>query len=262
MTPAEINFYREISTEILWNLTGRRLGPSCPIVLRPCKKSCVGEGPWIYSGGAFYGSPWIPYIDGGGVWRNASVCGCQTECHCGDELQEIRLDGPVYDIESVQVGTTTLPDTAYRVDYVGGGRGHVLVRTDGGTWPTCQDMAAPVGSADTFAITYRTGVQWPEGLTLAHSLLFCHLARGCRGQGACSCKLPANMTRMSRQGVTQEFLDRTDLQAQGLTGLPVVDQFILSVNPYRQASPSRVYSPDIYRRGQRFTYETRPGMGV
>jgi hypothetical protein len=39
----------------------------------------------------------------------------------------------------------------------------------------------------------------------------------------------------------------TLLYAEGLTGIPEADMWLLAVNPFRQRSPSRVYSPD-YRR--------------
>jgi hypothetical protein len=81
----------------------------------------------------------------------------------------------------------------------------------------------------------------------AYSELVCHLLKGCNGGGACGCKMPANVTRLSRQGVDQEFTDPTLLYTEMRTGLPGVDLWLMSANPHRLTSPSRVFSPD-YRR--------------
>lgn len=235
---------RAIATEILWSLSGRRYGPMCPITIRPCLRACA-DGSGLFAG-ALWGSPWIPYVDGAGVWRNASVCGCKQDCSC-TELSEIALEGYVYDIVSVMEGAVTLDPADYRVDYAGGWR---LVRTDGETWPTCQDMAAEVGEANTLAVTYRTGLPLGPAGEAAMGALACHLLRECT-PGACTCKLPANATRVSRQGVEIEFTEATELRLHGWTGIPAADAWLRAVNPYGQSSPSRVYSVD-YRR-PRFT---------
>jgi hypothetical protein len=156
---------------------------------------------------------WMPYLGADGAWRNAAVCGCQSQCSCS-ELCEVRLDGPVYDIVEVLVDGEALVPEAYRVDVP-----NRLVRTDGECWPACQDMAAPCGEPGT------------------------------------ACKLPGNTTRLARQGstlayrqgVTVEGFDPTVVFAEGRTGLPGVDMWIATVNPYGQPYASRVYSPDMRR---------------
>ncbi|MFC8466005.1 hypothetical protein [Streptomyces sp. NPDC057250] len=185
--------------------------------------------------------PWIPYLGRDGQWRNASVCGCASDCSCG-ELCEIRLVGPVYDIVAVEENGTTLPEDAYRVDSV-----NMLVRTDGGCWPDCQDMAAPCGDPDTLCVTYRTGLPLDESAIAAVSELTCHYLKGCQPSGSCSCKRNPNLTRVTRQGVELEMADPTLLYSEGRTGLPITDAWLLSVNPNRLPSASRVYSPDFRR---------------
>jgi hypothetical protein len=240
-TEAQILRARRIATELLYRLSGMQYGPSCPITVRPCLRKCA-EGSSLFAG-ALWSSPWIPYVDGAGVWRNASVCGCRQSCSC-TELSEISLDGTVYDIVSVQLGPDVMPAEDYRLDYAKGWR---LVRLDGEAWPSCQDMAAEVGDEGAFAVTYRTGIPLDYSGQAAYDALVCHLLRECGGVGACSCKLPANVTRVSRQGVDIEFAEATELRLNGWTGVPATDAWLRAVNPYGQTSPSRVYSVDYPR---------------
>jgi hypothetical protein len=240
MPEEEVERWQLIASQILWRLSGMRWGPSCPVTVRPCRKACLDAAPISFQTGAGTG-PWIPYIGADGQWRNASVCGCASDCSCG-ELCEIRLVGPVYDIVQIQDGDQVLVPEAYRVDVP-----NLLVRTDGECWPTCQDMAAPCGTEGTLCVTYRTGLPLDAAAIAAVSELTCHLMKGCTGGGSCGCKANPNITRMTRQGVQWEKADPTLLYSEGRTGLPSVDLWLHTVNPYRQMSASRVYSPD-YRR--------------
>lgn len=223
-----------VATHVLWALSGRRIGP-CPVTVRPCRRACLDAwpGPVQWSG-----SPWVPYLGRDGQWRNASVCGCVSDCSCG-ELCEVKLAVPVASVTEVTVDGEVLPPEAYRVDNDG-----LLVRTDGGCWPDCQDMAAPAGTDGTFAVTYQWGLPVDAAAVAAVSDLTCHLIKGCSGSGACGCKANRNMTRLSRQGVDFEFADPTAIYAEGRTGLMLVDLWLTTVNPHRLTSPSRVYSPD------------------
>ncbi|WP_019061688.1 hypothetical protein [Streptomyces prunicolor] len=234
-----IDRQRSVATFILWALSGRRWGPSCPYTVRPCRRACLDAYPltvrWQTAG------PWIPYLGRDGAWRNASVCSCKSDCSCG-ELCEVRLEAPVHDVLAVQVDGETLPQDAYRVDSAG-----LLVRTDGGCWPDCQDMAAPCGDPNTFCVTYRVGLPLDEAAIAAFSALVCHLVKDC--SGGCGCKVASNknLSRLSRQGVDLEFADPTVIYSEMRTGIPAVDMWLTAVNPYRQTSPSRVYSPDFKR---------------
>jgi hypothetical protein len=238
MEQAEVDRWTAVASQLLWALSGRRWGP-CPVTVRPCRRTCLETAPL---GGITWGtaSPWIPYIGLDGQWRNASVCGCQSDCSCG-ELCEVRLEGPVYDVVSVSVDGQDLPAGAFRVDPPGR-----LVRTDGQCWPDCQDMSAEPGAPDTFTVTYRWGLPLDEAATAAVSELVCHFLKGC-SPGSCGCKINKNLTRVTRQGMEMEMPDPTLIYAEGRTGLPLVDLWLATVNPYRLTSPSRVYSPDFRR---------------
>ncbi|WP_245600891.1 hypothetical protein [Streptomyces sulphureus] len=227
-----------VATRILWALSGRRFGPSCPITVRPCRRSCTES---LTPSGIGYGvvGPWVPYIGVDGLWRNASVCGCRSDCSC-TELCEVQLQGPVYDVLSVMIDGAELVPEAYRVDEPG-----LLVRTDDGCWPDCQDMAAACDAEGTFCVTYRTGLPLDEAAVAAVSEYACHLAKGCgTAGGSCGCRPNPNLTRIQRQGVEIERADPSVVYAEGRVGLPLVDQWLVAVNPGRLGSASRAYSVD------------------
>jgi hypothetical protein len=238
---AVLTRWQTIASQLLWRMSGMRWGP-CPVTVRPCRRSCLESSPISFQAGAGTG-PWVPYIGSDGLWRNASVCGCSSGCSCG-ELCEVKLEGPVYDVVSVNVDGEVLVPEAYRVDAPG-----LLVRTDGECWPTCQDMAAPPGAPGTFTVTYRWGLPLDEAAIAAVSELTCHLLKGCGGTGSsCGCKASnRNVTRLQRQGVEMEMADPTLIYSEGRTGLPLADMWLAAVNPYRLTSASRVYSPDYKR---------------
>jgi hypothetical protein len=235
-----------VASQILWALSGRRIGP-CPVTVRPCRRSCLESTPLISFQAGIGTGPWIPYIGADGLWRNASVCGCRSDCSCG-ELCEVYLPGPVYDVTEVNIDGQVLAPEQYRVDAPGR-----LVRVGGGCWPDCQDMAAPPGEDGTFTVTYRIGLPVDEAAVAAVSELTCHLLKGCGGTGSCGCKANRNISRLTRQGVELDFGDPTIIYSEGRTGLPLVDLWLTTVNPYRLTSPSRVYSPDFrYPRVQQW----------
>lgn len=109
-------------------------------------------------------------------------------------------------------------------------------------WPTCQEMAKPLTDVGTFGVTYRRGQAVPQSALWAAGLLACELLKACDDDAECA--LPANAQRIARQGVTVELtpvLIKADAFA---TGIPEVDLWLQSVNPYKSKAPSRVYSVD------------------
>lgn len=60
---------------------------------------------------------------------------------------------------------------------------------------------------------------------------------------ACSggkCRLPRRVQQVSRQGVSYQMVDPTDIYRSGLTGIPEIDIWLSSVNPNRLMAPPRV----------------------
>ncbi len=254
-TPPEvIERWRLVAAELLFALTGNRFGPSCPVIVRPCLKRCAdsysryfNQGQYLGSGFQFTGG-FIPYMAGGQMY-NASLCGCGSQCHCGPELCQVYLPGPIYDIVSVDIdGATVDPATYGILD------GRYLVRSSaapddaaGGTcWPGCQDMSLPPTSEGTFTVTYRTGIPVSALGTAALTALTAHYIRGCQGCG-CGAGNNRNLSRLSRQGVDLQFVDAQQVLADGRTGIEIVDAYINAVNPSRLPRQLRVASPDSPR---------------
>ncbi|MET7720692.1 hypothetical protein [Streptomyces mirabilis] len=244
---ATLERWQRVATQILWRLSGRRIGV-CDVTVRPCRRACLDSGPISFQAGVGTG-PWVPYIGVDGAWRNASVCGCAPSgCSCS-ELCEVKLGGPVHSVVRVNVdGVDLLPGVEYRVDAPS-----LLVRLGGECWPTCQEMAEPEFTAGTFTVVYRWGIEPDDSAIAAVSELTCHLLKGCGGTGSCGCKANRNVTRLQRQGVEMDMPDPTVFYSSGLTGLPLVDLFLTTVNPGRLSRPSRVYSVD-YRAPRKTTW--------
>lgn len=222
---------------ILWAATGRRFG-TCPVTVRPCGAGCVHGGGYMTwpvrlgSSNTAAAGPWIPYVDGGGTWRN---CACPGSCSCSARCQ-VLLPGPVSSITEVTVDAVIVDPSGYRVDNLS-----TLVRTDGECWPTCQDFNVTGPAEGTFEVVYERGTAVPLAGQIAAGKLACDYAKSC----ATGCVLPGNLSSLTRQGTEVTMVDPTEVLQAGLTGIHEVDLFIQSANPYRLRERSRLYSPDI-----------------
>lgn len=246
LTP-EVRAIAEVfAGQTLRMLTGYRVG-GCPVTVRPCNRSCV-PGTWLTApdvgalfagvGNGYFG--FSPYVGFDGQWMNA--CGCSGDgCSC-TKVEEVLLPVTVGvgSIESVVLDGVTLPPTAYRVD-----NANRLVRTDGGSWPVCQDMNLDSG-VGTFLVTYLDGNPVDGVGAYVAGLLAAEYAKACAGQ---DCALPSNVQTITRQGVTMQ-LD-PEMFVGGNTGVRAVDSYIRIWNPVNSL-PSGIYSPDA-PRGRRVT---------
>lgn len=234
-----------MATLYLWGATGRQYGP-CPLVVRPNQSTRGGEVLYqtfaVVSGSqSGLGFPGGPFLFGG-RWFNS---GCASAC-CGNSACAIVLRGPVASVDEVMIGGDVIPPSAYRVDITGGV--YLLVRTDGECWPTCQDFTADEGEEGSFTVAYQIGRALPVALQVAAALLACEYAKGLTGG---PCKLPAKMTRLSRQGVEVE-LDSPDSD-DGKTGIREVDDVITALNPTKRQSPPVLLSLDLPEACDRVT---------
>lgn len=194
--------------DLLWNWTERLFGV-CPVTVRPCREDCAGASatasfwgrgprydpsfPRFGTGGMTTGG-WMPVLIGG-KWMNVG-CGCVSACRCGlDGAHAISLPGPVQSVTSVRVNGEVVPPTAYRVD-----NQRLLVRTDGETWPACQNLLAEPTEDDTFEVVYERGVPVPVGGMVAAGRLACELALAACGSDECD--LPERLQTVTRQGIT------------------------------------------------------------
>lgn len=216
----------------VWGLTGRRYG-LCEITVMPC--SVTGDRDYrvypvalgdLWGGG---GPGFYPMISDG-VWHNVGACSC---CASGCEVD---LPGPTTkaNVVEVKVGGVVVAAAAYQIH-----DGHLLVRVDGGCWPSCVNFAA---TPPDFTVKYRRGETVPAPVLAVTATLACEFGRACAGV---ACRLPNRVSSLTRQGVDVQFADLTELFEAGLTGIDEVDRIILTVNPGRRAERPQVYSPDL-----------------
>lgn len=225
----------DYATEILWALTGRQFG-TCEVTFRPCRRSC-GDFPWPdvnwsqWPGGWSYPQPALI----GGLWFNLTCGSCAGDCSCA-ELQEVLLPAPVHRIVQVRVDGSPLVTGAYHVL-----NHRRLIRTDGGSWPHCNDLSRADTEADTWSVTAEFGQEPPGGAAAAIGELACEFLRAFAGE---DCRLPRQVTSLARQGVTISFPDVSELFEKGRTGLYLTDMFIAAWNPNHLTRRAKTYSVD------------------
>lgn len=213
-----------MASELMDAFSGRRFG-GCEVTLRPCRRECA-DAPW--AGGV---TEWPGAY---GRWFESICGGCRGPCSCVS-LSEIVLPVPVSGVGSVVIDDVTLSPTAYRVD-----DHRLLVRQDGGSWPSCNNLSKASGPG-TWSVTAAYGLPVPVGGQVAVGELACEIIRALKGE---DCRLPKRMTALVRQGVTVSFPDTSELLDKGLLGLPLSDWWLSSVNPNHLKRRSRVYRVD------------------
>ncbi len=227
-----------IATDVLSGMTAFRFG-LCELTIRPCKRDCLGESVlrsgnwWEYSGANRW--PYPALI--GGAWYNMGCGGCSGDCSC-TTVHEVLLPGPVYDITQVKVdGVALTPGTDYRLD-----NDRLLVRLDGEPWPTCNDLNKADSEVGTWSVTFRTGEPVPNLGKLAVGVLSVELMKLmlCNSD----CRLPANVTSLSRQGVDITLLDPQEIFDNRRTGLYLPDMFVNTYNPSGLRRRAKAYDID------------------
>jgi len=223
----------EMATDLLWSLTGMRFG-LCTVTLRPCRRDCFDPWPSDWQSWPYTGSYPQPALISG-QWFNL-VCGsCPGTCSCSS-VSEFVLPSPVNRIVDITIDGTPMVTGSYRLD-----NNRIVVRTDGGEWPRCNDLSVNDGEPGTWTVTAEFGEPIPDAAALAMGELVCEIIRGATGG---DCRLPAGVTQLIRQGVTIQFPDVGELFSQGRTGLYLVDMFVNTWNPYGLRQKSRTYNVD------------------
>ncbi len=212
---------------VLWALTGRQFGV-CATTVRPCPHQ--KDRRW--SDTVIPGIGWIPVLDAG-VWRSMALC---TRSSCtADSLSVVELPGHVQDVVEVIVDGVVIAPSSYRLE------GSRLYRAGGRDWPA-QDLGRPAGDLGTWSVTYNQGWPPPAGAAAMVGALAREFWAMCSGG---KCRLPRRVTSVSRQGVTFQMVDPTDIYQSGQTGLPEVDLWVTAINPNHLSSPSQVMSPEV-----------------
>lgn len=196
-----------------------------PVTVRPLTKRTSGLGAPV--------GPFNPHYERGG-WRNNSC----------DTVPELALEAPVGRVVNVLIDGVELTPSAYRLD-----NGNLLVRQDGGVWPTNQDLSAPLGAPNTFAVTYYQGYPVDDSVRFIAGVLAEEYRKDRMGEHGC--RLPEGVASITRQGVSFEV--SSGLFENGLTEIREVDALLRVLNPHRQKSPPRIVSPDSLRRLRRTT---------
>lgn len=144
---------------------------------------------------------------------NRSPCGC----HGGYYTIDLASDYPVIAVTEVLIDGMAVDSGLYRLD-----DDWRIVRTDGNTWPVCNNLGLPtVGGCQDIVVSFTTGRTPPIELQLAARELACELKRACNADESCS--LPDHVRNITRRGVEFELDDVTSLMEKGLTGNKIID---------------------------------------
>lgn len=217
-----------LASETLHRLTGRRVG-GCPITVRPCQQS----GCWSAFVPFLGYSALSPGLDTHGHWVNSCGCGgdkCAADC-------EIKLPAPIGRLDSIKINGIEEDLEDYRVD---SSRFLVWVGEGDCPFPASQDLSLPDTEDDTFSVTYLNAYPVDSLGSHAAGLLAVEFGKACSGN---KCRLPKNVTEVSRSGVTFEITP--GLFPGGFTGIQPVDAFIELWNPAGHTHRSQVWSPDM-----------------
>ena len=209
-----------LATSTLQMLTNNRVG-ACPVTIRPCpdKPRC--------------GCVFAPHIRDGRWFNN-----CSHGSPCAP-LSEIDIPGPVGYIDSLMIDGVgiDLSTGDWRLD-----DGHLLVWQGDGPSPipSYQNLNLPDTEPGTWSITYSRSYPVLLDGRIAVANLALEFAKACEPKGKCS--LPRGVTSVVRNGVT--FSLESGLFTNGLTGIDVVDQYILKwAPPGSPARTAQVFDP-------------------
>lgn len=219
---AQRNAAEDLAVSVMWALSGRQFGV-CPVIARPCpprRELSRYQYDWPLT--AFYG---LSEMD---RYLLVSGCGCAGSCREGGPAM-LHLPGPVQSIVKVTIDGVVLAETEYRLE------GDVLYRL-GGIWPS-QDLGRPAGEDGTWTVEYMQGTPPPAGTAKLVGLLAKEFIAACTDG---KCRLPRNVTNVSRQGVSFDMFNPNDIYDSGKTGLPEVDMWLAAVNPHHLACAPEV----------------------
>lgn len=220
--PAVLTLMAQVSTEILYALSGRRFGGARYEVLRvlaPPGGAAVGAAGGVWS----VGEVW----DQNGSLRDGLR-------YCGGASTVVLPGQPVTQVLNVSIDGTTLDPASYRVD-----EGRNLIRTNG-SWPVWVDDRRP-----RLTITYVYGNQPTD--SAKYAALIYATEHALREVGHTECRLPRRVTSITRQGVTATILDPHEFVKDGRTGIYEVDAFLFSTNPMSVSRKARLFSPQRTR---------------
>lgn len=203
------------SVQTLWALSGRQFGVQD-----------VTVAPWVPTG-----RPGVPLPPGRVLSAGAGFAPYRPGAT--GPARVVRLPGPVLAVAAVVIDAAVVTDWVLDPD-------GTLVRTGGGAWPVAQDVYDP-----RWTVRYTRGRVVPAAGNLAAARYAVELAKGL--SAAPVNKMQGRVRDVGRSAMAVTPQDATDPANAGLTGVPLVDDWLRAVNPDRRASGPVVWSPDVSR---------------
>lgn len=205
----------DVASQLLYEYSGRRFAGLCSRNgVRPCHGGCDCD---------------VQILSRGHIVGGSSCSGSSCWCH---GLSRVKLAGYVREITQVKISGDVLDPSEYRLD-----EHKYLTRMNGNRWPSCSRADLPDTEDGTFSVSYTYGRTPPLAAIDAAKQFACEIYQQCSASVSgteADCQIPANATRVTRQGITVErsaiFARNPDTGAWE-TGMGSVDFFLNAYNP-------------------------------
>lgn len=206
----------DVASQLLYELSGRRFAGLCSRDgVRPCHGGCDCN---------------VQILSRGHIVGDSSGCsGNSCWCH---GLSRVKLAGYVREITQVKIDGDVLDPSEYRVD-----EHKYLTRMNGNRWPSCSRADLDDTEDGTFSVSYTYGKTPPLAALDAAKQFACQIYQQCSPSGGggaeADCQIPANATRVSRQGITVDqgaIFTRNPVTGAWETGMVAVDFFLNTYN--------------------------------
>ena len=220
-----VAFAISVATDLLYVLSGRQFRNGRSLIRPTPIDSAYGNQSYLYpySSMSGYGAAWG--FAAGWAWTALGMGWWQG----GQDLSEVVLQGPVTRINEVMVDGAALDPSDYTLY-----DGRRLVRNvdatgqTTGAWPWNQQLQLPLTEPGTWSIDYEWGKPPPQAGKAACIELALEVARSLSGDD--TARLPARVLSISTQGVNTAVGDALSYVRESLTGIPIVDLFLMSYN--------------------------------
>lgn len=226
---ADTLFSRQVASEFMFYRLAMQYPGTCTETIRPCFtcSPCSTDGP-----------PWEAQIYDGRIYNMR--CEGGNLCNCSDASSIELPDSPVTNIVEIKIDGVVLDPANYKL------YNDVLYRTDGLSWPYCNELFLDDSESGTWSVQYEFGYEPPALVKQATTALACHWQDMCGSSESCSaCRIPRNAVSMSRANTTYQLLTPASMQAMtgelAYVGIPEVDYAIQTLNPHGYRRMARIY---------------------
>jgi len=226
-----------MASEVLYQLTKRKYPGAQVDTIRPLARWRSYQGPpqWWQS----YGQLRPAY-----GWCSCNRSDGQFGCA---SIPQIRLPGfPVGNVDDIVVKIDGAEFTQFDLQ-----DSRYLVRIDGQGWPCCQDLTKSDDEVNTWSVQYPWGRTPPVGGQLAAAVLGSDLYVALDPATQDQSIVGERIRTVTRNGITVAMADPETLFKDGLTGLPVVDLWIISELLGNERRPGKIIVPGVRRRARR-----------